>query len=376
MTRIVERAVTGPQIHVFAIGVGEYDHLPGGEGPPAQETFGLRQLNSPPLSLTLFVDWVIERFNHPLAELATVDVLASPLTRFGPADVPPVDIEPARAENVVRAFDRWYSACDARSDNVAVFYFCGHGVERESQYGLLADFGANPNRLLANAIDLGVLYQAMTSCQAAENYFFVDSCRGIPFALTQVLSGNALVLTDTLLTRDNRTSAASILATSGGALAYAQKEKASSFTRALVTAFDGLGSRRQADQWVVTMDQLTRAITEQLTRPAMGIPAQTPEVRIRGTSPFHIVKDHPVVPVSVHCTPEAAIRAAKLGLTWLKSIEPPKLAARAIQHGWTFELPAECYVLQLAFPDGPFVGQSASLPVFPPSLTTHIEVTK
>src|SRR5512132_2850689 len=206
MTLVVDRQVDGPQVHMLAIGVGAYRHLPGGAARVNHDTLGLKQLSGPPRAAAHFVDWVVGRMRHPTARLATVELLVSPAQPYTPPEPgsQPVDLELPSMANVAAAFERWYERCDRSADNVAVFWFCGHGVERESQFLLLEDFGRSELSLLENAVDIGTTYLGMARCKATAQYFFVDACREIPFQLLQMLSGYARVLVSPQLVGDNR----------------------------------------------------------------------------------------------------------------------------------------------------------------------------
>ncbi|HKJ55999.1 MAG TPA: caspase family protein, partial [Nitriliruptoraceae bacterium] len=153
MTLVVDRGTNGARVHALVIGVGAYRHLNGGEGPLAAQPFGLGQLTSPPVSAAAFVDWIETTMRHPEAELGSVELLLSPGSAM--LDQGAVEVEVPTMENTRAAFDRWLARCDSNKDNVAVLYFSGHGIERESHMALLADFGVSATRPLENAVDVG-----------------------------------------------------------------------------------------------------------------------------------------------------------------------------------------------------------------------------
>jgi hypothetical protein len=72
---VEERAVRGPATHAIVIGVGKYDHLPGGGGTPVRRPEGMRQLTSPPASARRFAEWLISGLNYPPKPLASVALL-------------------------------------------------------------------------------------------------------------------------------------------------------------------------------------------------------------------------------------------------------------------------------------------------------------
>lgn len=141
-----------PAMHALVIGVGSYPYLPGGPLADPREAFtfdGMRQLTSPPRSALAFarllVDGGTARWNVPAG---SVDLLIS----SPDGDVPPGLPEPAPREPTIdrirEAFAAWLARCATHPENVAVLYFCGHGLQAESQLLLAGDFnrfGATPS---------------------------------------------------------------------------------------------------------------------------------------------------------------------------------------------------------------------------------------
>ena len=85
--------------------------------------------------------WLIgTRCTDPVTPLGSVELLLS-WPGMGFANQP---VEGADRDAFGAAFDRWYARCDADPDNVALFYFCGHGCELGDQLLLLEDFGHSP----------------------------------------------------------------------------------------------------------------------------------------------------------------------------------------------------------------------------------------
>ena len=378
MTLVVDRRVDGPAVHVLAIGVGAYRHLPGGAEPVRHDTLGLRQLSGPPRAAAHFVDWVAGRMRHPTAQMATVEMLVSPAQSYTPADGDgqSVDLELPSKANTAAAFERWYARCDSSPDNVAIFWFCGHGVERESQFLLLEDFGRSPLSLLENAVDIGGTYNGMARCRATTQYFFVDACREIPFQLLQLLSGNAPALVAPQIVGDNRRDTGLMFATSGGAKAYGRPDQPTRFTEALVRALDGLGGRPDGDRWVVDFTMLQRAVTELLRAGEAGTPPQQPTLRGTGAGVLHVCSGPPIVPLSVACDPAAAIPGAEVALAPLDATPDRPLPAPQIgTQGWRFEVPADVYWFSVDFPGGDYRPMQTKFLAFPPGLDTRVEVS-
>jgi hypothetical protein len=379
MTLVVKREVDGPAVHVLAIGVGAYRHLPGGAEPVSHDTLGLRQLSGPPRAAAHFVDWVVGRMRHPTARLATVEMLVSPAQSYTAPEPggQPVDLELPSMANVAAAFERWYASCNSSSDNVAIFWFCGHGVERESQFLLLEDFGRSELSLLENAIDIAVTYLGMARCKATTQYFFIDACREIPFQLLQLLSGNARVLVTPQLVGDNRRDTALLFATSGGAKAYGRTDQPTRFTDALVRAMDGLGSRPDGNRWVVDFATLQRAVTVLLRVGEEGAPPQQPTLRGAGTGELHLCSGPPIVPLAIACEPVAAIPGARVTLEPLAATPGSPASAPLVgAQGWQFEVPADFYLFTVDFPNGGYRAMRERFAALPPGLfDARVEVS-
>jgi hypothetical protein len=375
MTLVVERAAQGPAIHVLAIGVGAYRHLPGGSDPVTHDTLGLRQLSGPPRSVVAFVDWVVGHMRHPNASLGTVELLVSPDSTYGEDGAAPTAVEPPSLANVSSAFERWYGRCDENPDNVAMLYFCGHGVERSSPVLLLEDFGASKLALLKNAFDVGDLYEAMARCGARSQYFFVDACREIPFQLLEMVKDDASTLLNRKLIGDSRQDAALVLGTSGGAKAYGRVDQVTRFTAALVRALDGLGGRPEGGGWAVTVASLHGAVTGLMKDAADGAPPQQPVLRGgTGATPLHLCSEPPLVPVAVACDPPAAVASATVALTRFLVAGSSVPQPNAGQTGWSFEVPADSYLFSITFPAGGYRPQEQPLVAWPPRLDTHVVV--
>ena len=371
MTLVVDRTSDGPQLHVLAIGVAAYRYLAGGSHPVAHDTLQLKQLDGPQHSVKAFVEWVTQRMSHPTARLGTVELLSSPPVSFPPED--PVEPEVPSLANVKAAFERWFERCDRDPRNVPLFYFCGHGVEREAAYLLLEDFGHSKLRLLENAVDIDTTYQGMARCKAHEQYFFVDSCREIPFELLEMLSGEAAVLVTPKLVGDRRSHHALVFATAPGAKAFGKPGKVTRFTEALLRAFDGLGSRAEGNRWVVDVPNVQRALTRLLRGRADGAPLQVPSLRGAGAGVVHRLSGVPTVPVEIVCDPTAAVSSAAVALdsvTGGATVRPPT----SCEFGWTIEAPADVYRLTVEFPQGNYRRHEDHLTAWPPGLDARIEV--
>ena len=375
MTLVVDRDGDAPQVHALVIGVGGYRHLPGGAEPVPHGTLGLRQLTGPPPSAKAFAEWLTSRLRHPTAQLGSIEMLLSPSETWAPSGQTPVDVEVPSMDSVSDAFDRWFARCDEDPRNVAIFYFCGHGVEKESQFLLLEDFGRTKQRLMENAVDIGATYVGMATCQAREQYFFVDACREIRQELLEELSGQARALVTPKAIADTRENEALLFATSGGAKAYGRAGRPTQFTAAVIRALDGLGSRPEGNGWVVDYPGLLRVVTMLLHTRGDDGRRQRPTVRGGASGVLHVCADPPVVPVAIACEPAAAVAAARAAFAPLYPPDSAPLTLQQVRDGWRLDVPADVYLLTLDFPTGGYRPTTEKIVAYPPGLSLPVAVT-
>ena len=269
------------QTHALVIGVGTYPYLPGGSGHRRDSrvpTWGMKQLKSPVVSARAFADWLCLGYQNSSAPLGSVNLLLSPANPFAATGRTPLPVDPPEMAKVQAAYDAWYARCDARPGNIALFYFCGHGVAQGFNSLLLcADYGADPVRpFTTGLIDLQGTFVGTATCRAKTLCFFIDACR-----TGQDVNAKGVALRDYLKEpfgdRDYRL----IRSAAYDQSAYGQSNLVSVFTDVLLDCLrDGLGvNRRREDDacWVITTESLQENLVRLLGAP-VG-PAQGPAVR-------------------------------------------------------------------------------------------------
>lgn len=239
-----------PGTHLLAIGVGSYPYLLGGAGKLTNKPLGLKQLQSPLLSLRGVLEWFLASarvpgpcgFVNPAVPLASVEALVSAATPFTfnvPAGV--LTIDAATRQNIQDAFEAWLQRLRSHSDNIGVFYFCGHGMMVSDHYLLAEDFGRSNAQPWAQAFDISTTIRAVEREVPGSVFYFIDACREIArdVAMTLGANPNALLYAD-LTKRVVRQSVTAIYATGEGELAFApQGGQVSRFTTALLCALSG-----------------------------------------------------------------------------------------------------------------------------------------
>ena len=300
---LAESEPTAVGTHVFIVGVGEYPCLLGGKGKLLENPMNLRQLSSPPASAKALATWFLGRegssaaalgFHNPKAPLATVEMLVSPNQQaYTLPDGKQLPVEAATRANIAQGFRDWVERAKAHADNVAVFYFCGHGVMGANDYLLPSDFGAvNPLNAWSDAIDITETARAMRRLAGGPLYFFIDACRQASRdALSPGASPPALAKVD--FAKPVRGFARLILwATGEGEAAFGEAGKASRFCAALIESLSGFEGEQdpEGQGWVVTGDLLQRSVSTILEAQNAALKAeerQYVERQLIGSQAFH-----------------------------------------------------------------------------------------
>ena len=270
--------------HALVIGVGEYPHLRGGglfAAQPAAVGLGLGQLTSSVASAMAFTDWLLTSFRNDGKPIGTVELLLSPgayrpspdaSAILGLASGPSMTVDSATSSNIRAAFDEWLDRCNGDRANIAIFYFSGHGLEKEVSLLLPEDFGIEVNRPFATCIDLTTTHRFMGQSKVGTQCFFIDACRETPIELLTSLEKPGFPLkgstSGSFLERD----APIYQGAAEGRQAFGPSGKVSFFTEQLIRCLNGLGAQNKAGQkWRVTTQSLRTGLTTVIPRlPPVG----------------------------------------------------------------------------------------------------------
>jgi Caspase domain len=351
MTTVYDTQAEGPATHLLAIGVGEYPHLRDGTGPRHGEHLRLGQLRSPPVSAKRLAEWMIESLDNT-PPLGTVEVVTSPPTTVDPGNGEySTEVERATFANIKEAFNRWYNRCAEHPENVAFFYFCGHGVELDKLALLAEDFYADENEPFQTAIDFQGTHRGMAGCAAQTQVVIADACREVAPQLVDpaYFSPRALKLPRGGHSGDSPR----LYATGPGSRAWAREGgHPTEFVEALIDALNGEVSRPdRRGRWKVTTASLIEGLSSALARRAeRGAPKQDAHLdsECKGTG---IVSrpEPPLVPALICCKPRVAAGSALLQLddgTVYRRAEPP------VPQDWELEVRAGGYRARAIFPNG------------------------
>ncbi|MGY2932031.1 hypothetical protein ACVWZ6_001633 [Bradyrhizobium sp. GM6.1] len=179
------KTTRGPGMHVLIAGVSRYPHGIGGDAEPADIDLGIEQLSSAATSAYRLFRWLTEgrRFSVPLT---TVRLLLSPSLGETQVDVGMLEAGGDRGtlQNFLAAAAEWRTDAAGHPDNVTIFYFAGHGVQRGNPDSvlLLEDFGSPGGGPLRNAVDVDNIFLGMAPSEqrsgiARTQLYFIDTCR-------------------------------------------------------------------------------------------------------------------------------------------------------------------------------------------------------
>lgn len=377
---------SGPALHALIIGAGEYPFLPGGvryrvgDGPLWE---GMTQLTSPPRSALAFAQWLVNgkrgRWTVPVG---SVDLLLScpPGDRFTES-IPAASLDPT-IENIRDAFQAWTARCATHRDNIALLYFCGHGLQGDGQYLLASDFNRYSAAPFTQAFDFDETRLALQQTGPRTQLYVVDACRdsclerphgGVPgLAVRDFFKVNVCEneLTIRLPAFDQ---------------AQTERHEVSRLTHALIRSLEGQAATPDASQdgWEVRTDGIRRSIS-QLLAAELGERWSYRAVEATGFGdiPLYRLDDPPPAQLTVRCLPPEVAGRTKLACV---PQHPPDLptvdcgTARDLGtdergqsiHEWHVELTSGFYTVS-AHCDSTTVSRPHG--VWPPHSRLHMQV--
>lgn len=381
MPSLIAETLTEPGTHALVIGVSAYRHFEDGSDPThAGELLGMGQLSSAARSASEFAAWMLREYAHPDRPLSSLRVLLSPSDgEVLHPDIAALGPRPATLANVTEELLEFRAACDASTDNVAVVFVAGHGVQLTNTGAivLLHDCGGpGLPGLLSGAIDMAGVHAAFDHPGTAQTQFwFVDACRQKPAVARrfETMAG-ALVL-------DQPAGAARatpmFLSASTGEQAFARVGGVSLFTEALLEGLRG-GIAQTPDpgiseQWHVSVLELVRRLRGRVEALAVdeGVEQSVDPAGRLNEALLHEYAVPPDVDVTVSLRPEAAthgsvgsLRHGKLGFVLQDATAWP-LQGRFV--AGFYELAIE--------PAAGFQRYSDFISVRPPSAHEDVELT-
>lgn len=381
MTEIVVDAGPGPRVHAFVVGVAHYPYVGRGRGSGAARRLldDLGQVSVPEPSARHITEWLLSVDRRPGdPPVGTVEVLISAptLVSVRSPDGTTIAVDRAVHANVSAAFRRWAARCATSRDNVAIFYFCGHGWRQGDQLLLLEDLGEDPDLVLANSVDLGVIRARMHLTGPRLQAYFVDACREVPLDLAP--SGSRPKPLVDVPEPDGPLEpidAPVFFSTAMGHPAFGDDGAVTPYTEGVITALKGLGARRKGADWAVTTGSLATHLQDILAWECTGEPTQ--QVRIEGQSAgrgiLHSLPGAPLVPFRIGCRPPGSPLPERVTA---RPMLTPGITARAqVFEAARGHLTAGFYEISAGYPsDSGFTGDAFYHPVDTPNTILPVTV--
>lgn len=371
-----------PMIHALIVGVGDYTHLIGGSKfrtEPAKYVMGLKQLTSPQVSAQKLANWLIQKLtttHQPSRPLGTVELLLSPVA-YTDAQGNATAVEEGTFDNIKKAFGRWHTRCHRNADNIAVFYFCGHGLEWEKTYLLASDFGASKATPWENAIDFDITRMGfLGDCQARTVCCFVDACREVSVDQIQQLNVAARPLWDASTLPVGDRDAPIFKAARSGEKAHGPANSESYFVGALIRCLEQFGAHWQptGGTWKVNTNSLGLALKQLMRRTIIkGVGPGACDVGGYSNTPdpTDLLRLPGVASVMAEITydPDTALEHAVLSYGPSGSGLPPRRRLPPKAEPWPLELPAGTYDLAAQFIGSAYPARTVSQQVISPPFT-------
>jgi hypothetical protein len=381
MTVLLDDLQATQGTHVLLVGVGDYPYLKDGDHTkPFDMAMGMGQLSSPALSVQALATWFMDAntgFHNPDRPLSSLQVLCSanaPVVING-KDGTPHDVNRARMPAVKQAAMDWMERAGRNPENLAIFFFCGHGLafgEAENAL-LLEDFGGNSAHPLADAIAfdsmrLGVLRH----CAAKHQIHLVDACRTPPTKDFLDTYGNGATgdpIAVAGLSRKLRDKIAPVyFATGLASAAYGLSGQPSLFTQALLQSMRGPASCDKDDHWEVQVPRLAEGINKCVA--GMSFQAQPQYCQPHETGPelmIHRLRANPEVIVKVFTRDQTLL--PKVTLVHVDEFSGERAERPPDSAPWWVVLPTGSYRFEaLAAEDNRLVLSQRTRYVMPPGV--------
>ncbi len=181
----------------------------------------------------------------------------------------------AARENLRSAALAWRRDCAEDPENIALFYFAGHGLQRTRGDSVLltSDFGDEEGNPLFNAVDVTNLFNGMAPTasrpqMARTQLWFIDACRGFPSAFDNFEALSAGNIFEVELSDLDERCAPIYFGSVPGGSAYAVPGERTLFSRALLESLEHTGGQllEGRGRWIVTVGSLLRGMNSAVSR--------------------------------------------------------------------------------------------------------------
>jgi hypothetical protein len=372
-----------PATHVIVIGIGHYDHLPGGGGVPTPHHLNMKQLKSPPISARKVASWFIENFDcpeRPLASVALVISEAAPTPFTNSRSGVAYTVPSGTTDEVKQALVAWIERSETHPDNRIMLYFNGHGLASgiDNLY-LLRDYGKDPQDPLAGALNYQRLVAGLATRKPSSQLMLFDACRSAdPIAALNTTGGQGVFFADPAgrLNIAQQMRQCPVFSAELDRQAYGRPEEESLCARAFIRAMSGACCKRVGNDWYITTDRLVDVLTDFQNRELAqaGAPMQQAADANRFAKfPLRKLAGVPSIPVFVRLAnrtaePNVLIRAVRANVRHLFS--DPSVAGWQPQGVWEKSLEIGEY----AFEAAPLQGGGAPIVKSDTVIPSYLEV--
>jgi hypothetical protein len=239
-----------PSLHALIVGISSYQYLPKEKEPHMPEHLGMRQLSSTALSAYKIYRWLLGHKQNFPVPLATCYLLLTPSLAELSLEWDLLDLSNPTLDNFLAAATNWRTNASSHEDNIAFFYFAGHGIQRSKDDAvlLLQDFADGIGGTLTKAVEVKNLFNGMAPSIAKPNIartqlYFIDSCRNFPSRFKAFEWMDVTPVFDIELSgRDDRR-APIFFAAIPGSKAYGLVGEQTLFSKALIECLNGAAAK-------------------------------------------------------------------------------------------------------------------------------------
>lgn len=261
-----------PSLHVLIAGVSAYPHLPKGNEPRTPQSFGMRQLSSAALSAYKIYRWLINCSQNFPVPLATCRLLLSPSTEEITAEPTLQGLaDSCTLDNFLLAANHWREDASSHKENMTLFYFAGHGLQRsmEDLVLLLEGFGDGIGGLLRSTVAVNNLFIGMVSSEirpkmARTQLYLIDCGRNSPSMFRSFEKEDATSVFSVQFTSVDNRIAPIFYGSVPGSKAISIPGDQTLFSKALLDCLNGgAGELREVDgqeRWCVSVLTLLEAL--------------------------------------------------------------------------------------------------------------------
>jgi hypothetical protein len=379
-----------PGFHAFIVGVSAYTNLPAPEQPANPASFGMRQLSATALSAYKVYQWLLKcQANLPMP-LATCRLLLSPT----PAEF---QKEPGLQglgtscvlNHFLKDAKEWREDVSAQAENIAFFYFAGHGIQRSKtdQVLLLEDFNDGIGGVLRNSVDVHSLRNGMAPSPKRPNigrtqFYFIDACRNLPFQITDFEKLDATAVFDVELSGFDDRRAPIFHAAIPDGKGFAVPLEQTLFSKVLLECLEGSAAESpETDgeiRWHVSYKSLSEVLHDQLEALSKGFGVEQPSVA-DGFGKDAIIcylDSAPEVPTVFEVEPSDASTQTHVRILDDDGMPVRELPLPLSPHPYSEKLPAGFYqfVVTIEPPTSPYINRQMAKPVKLPSTTLRLRV--